>query len=770
MFRRIRRRGRMGNQPSSSGDGGGGDGGLPPFGSSAFPNFRRTTGSLGLSKAELEERSKPSGLYPNCQWDERAIRRLIGDGKLAARMRGADTRLCPTDRECPICFLNYSEINETVCCQATVCTECYLQIRPQREKQSSCPFCNNNKLTIKVAKSLAEKDVKIRDEDEQRIMEATMKARDSYAKDTPLGPPPDDSQSTPSSAFGSSLQRHPSLRGRTFSSASTDSQVSDLSDLALTPDERRALEQEMRSQRSHPLSQRMEAEADERRVRNEREFRRLNGTRLARYNRDMMLLRAHGIGAPGASVASSPVARIDRPPRDADTSSSSSRDWNRIVSAFEEGGNGDVQSLDDLVVIEAAILLSMEEEAARRRAQQRNTRSRSAAAAIPSSPAASAGLPASLESAAASDTNAEPNHVQRNAALDTDHDADEVDPRALFNASSHARAGFPLLHSIMSRSGHLDDQDDDDDEENIFGSSLRSMRRGRLYNDEEDGYDDIDLDDDGVALIGNGSQDLGDLDADDSLENRRRRRLRAGRAGARSARGLNSSRSARAARLLRHHERRNHSMHFATAGMLMRGISEEQQMAMAIAMSLRDAEAQRDRENDSENGPDGDSNGADANDAHQEEEERELNDNNLNIAEGSDGDAAQNSDTNHSASNNVDVNGFDTNGDIQVGEAESNEEAPDPASGTATVIETEGDAPGDEECAAAVESEGNQDSADLSPTDSRPSGEVLLDSVDIIPGAGETLEATENRDGPSAVLSSTVSNNSTEENGPAPGN
>jgi hypothetical protein len=37
------------------------------------------------------------------------------------------------------------------------------------------------------------------------------------------------------------------------------------------------------------------------------------------------------------------------------------------VAAFERGGNGEVQSLDDLVVLEAAILLSMEEDARRAR-------------------------------------------------------------------------------------------------------------------------------------------------------------------------------------------------------------------------------------------------------------------------------------------------------------------------------------------------------------------------------------------------------------------
>mmetsp|Transcript_10081 Transcript_10081/g.14256 ORF Transcript_10081/g.14256 Transcript_10081/m.14256 type:complete len:142 (-) Transcript_10081:827-1252(-) len=134
----------MGNHPSSG----------ESRGAGINAAFRRSTGLLGLSKSELEERCKPSGLYPSCPWEDRAVRRLIADGKLAARLSGKDSRMTPSARECPICFLHYDQINITKCCHATICTECYLQVHPQKENMCMCPFCNNPKMNVVVAKKI----------------------------------------------------------------------------------------------------------------------------------------------------------------------------------------------------------------------------------------------------------------------------------------------------------------------------------------------------------------------------------------------------------------------------------------------------------------------------------------------------------------------------------------------------------------------------------------------------------------------------------------
>eukprot|EP01082_Thalassiosira_pseudonana_P011075 g10196.t1 g10196 contig4:1409182-1410257(+) len=194
---------------------------------SSLVSLRGGTGSLGLSKTELDARCQPSGLYPSCEWEPKAIRRLVGDGKLAARLKGADSRITKTDRECPICFMYYSENNVTKCCRATICTECYLQIKPQKDKHTTCPFCNNPKMIILVQKGMDEGDIAKREEEEQRVIEATIRNRAAQMNvEVPASPSGDpttslntngDGASSTHSSFGSSLADY--NRSRTFSNS-----------------------------------------------------------------------------------------------------------------------------------------------------------------------------------------------------------------------------------------------------------------------------------------------------------------------------------------------------------------------------------------------------------------------------------------------------------------------------------------------------------------------------------------------------------------------
>lgn len=274
-------------------------------------------------------------LYPSCHWEDKAIRRLIGDGRIAARLKGSETRTSETDQECPICFLNYTEINITKCCQAVLCTECYLQVKPQKDRGSCCPFCNHSKLSVSVAQLLDKQEIMERQKAEERAKQAHSNRlrTSSETKQQPEQSLPQSVPPAPDSpgGFGSSLEQNHRvalLRARSESMNSEPREATaaaeDLSAVAMTPDERRQLEAEMRSQHSHPLAQRLQAEESQRRMQNEIEY----------------------------------LRNRRRGPRN--------RDWNRIVDAFENGGNGQVQSLDDLVVLEAAIMLSMQEEEERR--------------------------------------------------------------------------------------------------------------------------------------------------------------------------------------------------------------------------------------------------------------------------------------------------------------------------------------------------------------------------------------------------------------------
>jgi hypothetical protein len=209
--------------------------------------------------------------------------------------------------------------------------------------------------------------VQERQSDEQKVMEAKMRARD---------------ENNNCSGFGSSMEQNTAvrlMRARSESMSSTGGET-DVASVAMTPEDRHVLEEEIRAQHTHPLARRVEQEAEERRIENERNFYRSSrGLRMARM----------------AAASDSRLLGNRR--------ASNSRNWNEIVNAFESHGNGEVNSLDDLVVLEAAIMLSMAEEDRRREGGTH----------------------------AGNDSNDETNQTS-------------------FDAVEHARQGFPLVQSVLT--------------------------------------------------------------------------------------------------------------------------------------------------------------------------------------------------------------------------------------------------------------------------------------------------------------------------------
>lgn len=441
-------------------------------------------------------------LYPSCNWEDKAIRKLVGDGKLAARLRGTENRTSPTDRECPICFLQYKEVNTTKCCSAYICTECYLQVRPQKAKSYSCPFCNHNKMSVTVAQQMNAEAMLAREETEQRFIEAKIRERAEAQQRAEAAETEANNNAVAAAAgFGSSLQqdeRIATLRARSSSLSDQENAEAMIPEdvlresFAMTPEERRMLEDEMRSQNSHPLSLRLEAEAQERRLRNEQEFMRQNP--------------AHAMQLEAAARARSSNSR--RSGR-----GSERRNWNQIVEAFERGGHGEVNSLDDLVVLEAAMILSMEEESRRRTGQTNNNNNNNSTAAA----AAGGGAP-----------NFDPNR--------------------------HAGDGFPLVRSILSGR-----QEGNAEQNEQLQSLANNLYRRRSRNSLMRAYGGGP----GGAPGGGGG------------------------GGAAAANGVAAS--------------------MDTAGLLMRGISEEDQMAMAIAASLQDQQQEETTQQQNQEGEEGSS-------------------------------------------------------------------------------------------------------------------------------------------------------------------
>jgi hypothetical protein len=53
--------------------------------------------------------------------------------------------------ECPICFLNFEELNMVTCCKQMICSECYLLVKKTAARENNnrpCPFCSISNLTV----------------------------------------------------------------------------------------------------------------------------------------------------------------------------------------------------------------------------------------------------------------------------------------------------------------------------------------------------------------------------------------------------------------------------------------------------------------------------------------------------------------------------------------------------------------------------------------------------------------------------------------------
>lgn len=215
-------------------------------------NSCRSPNNFLLSEEELDRRCEPSGLYANCERNTKTIRRRIAKGKLAARLVGSSTRILSTYQECPICFMHYKEVNTTMCCEAVLCTECYLQIKPAN-KDAPCPFCNSPKLSVKLALKMTCNQINTRDTDEQITIEAKirvmLKSKSCDESDSNILSEAAhlDDGSTEASAFGTCLERDIQNRKRSLSCHESEEII------VASIEHRKNLEEKMKRQR-HPFS------------------------------------------------------------------------------------------------------------------------------------------------------------------------------------------------------------------------------------------------------------------------------------------------------------------------------------------------------------------------------------------------------------------------------------------------------------------------------------------------------------------------------------
>ena len=238
-------------------------------------------------------------------------------------------------------------------------------------------------MTITVQRAMDEGDILKRDEEEQRVIEAAIRNRAAQKNGESAGldnNTSDNNAPEGGGSFGSSLEDY--NRSRTFSNASSSNvsvsssepgtpitntdDSNTLLSVAMTPEDRRALENEMRAQLSHETHQRMRSEEEEASMRRAQEWHgseagtrsRVRDARLAELSELLARMsggRGENDGEDGEGGA------VGRGQGGAATLGS-------LIRAMERTGRGG-PTLEDLMRLEAAFLLGMDGDMRRQRNQ-----------------------------------------------------------------------------------------------------------------------------------------------------------------------------------------------------------------------------------------------------------------------------------------------------------------------------------------------------------------------------------------------------------------
>eukprot|EP00002_Diphylleia_rotans_P003464 TRINITY_DN1236_c0_g1_i4.p1 TRINITY_DN1236_c0_g1~~TRINITY_DN1236_c0_g1_i4.p1 ORF type:complete len:584 (-),score=136.92 TRINITY_DN1236_c0_g1_i4:321-2072(-) len=125
---------------------------------------------------------EPSGLYEGSQWDEKVVKRMILDRKLAPRYPGSDS-LQPDLEECPICLLYYpGGLNRSKCCKKPICTECFLQVKNPNSARAQCPFCMRLGYTVSFTGPLSAEEKRAVELEDQKVLELQISMRQDEIK------------------------------------------------------------------------------------------------------------------------------------------------------------------------------------------------------------------------------------------------------------------------------------------------------------------------------------------------------------------------------------------------------------------------------------------------------------------------------------------------------------------------------------------------------------------------------------------------------------
>ncbi|KAK1362388.1 RING-type E3 ubiquitin ligase [Heracleum sosnowskyi] len=140
---------------------------------------------LGRRKEAVDDKyTKPQGLYELKDVDQKKLRKLILDSKLAPCYPGDDDHTAFDLEECPICFLYYPSLNRSRCCSKGICTECFLQMKtPNSTRPTQCPFCKTSNYAVEYRGMKTKEEKGIEQIEEQRVIEANIRMRQQELKD-----------------------------------------------------------------------------------------------------------------------------------------------------------------------------------------------------------------------------------------------------------------------------------------------------------------------------------------------------------------------------------------------------------------------------------------------------------------------------------------------------------------------------------------------------------------------------------------------------------
>jgi len=243
-------------------------------------------------------------------------------------------------------------------------------------------------MAISVQRAMDEDDILKRDEEEQKVIEAAIRNRAAQKNGESSGLSNTSNIATDGggASFGSSLENY--NRSRTFSNASSSNVSANASEpgtpithtddsnallsVAMTPEDRRALEDEMRAQLSHETHQRMRSEEEEASLRRAQEWHgseagtrsRMRDNRLSELSDLLARMSSRG----GEGDEDGEGGAVGRG-REAATLGS-------LIRAMERTGRGG-PTMEDLMRLEAAFLLGMDGDMRRQRSQ--NSASRASA-------------------------------------------------------------------------------------------------------------------------------------------------------------------------------------------------------------------------------------------------------------------------------------------------------------------------------------------------------------------------------------------------------